>query len=95
MDEAALAHPDSWWWIKADGVDVVSGLGVSVSGRWSGDVDLGDGALDNLRQTFHTQIQLVKSMGVPNREAESLALEDLKEIQKITLEDIDFISQRN
>ena len=42
-------------------VDQVSGLGVSVSskcsGKWSGDVDLGDGALDSLRQTFDTQIR--------------------------------------
>ena len=26
------AAPDSWWWVKADSVDVVSGLEVSVRG---------------------------------------------------------------
>ncbi len=34
-------HPNEWWWTKADGADLVSGLGTSVKGIWSGDVDLG------------------------------------------------------
>lgn len=38
-------HPDSWWWVKADGVDLVPGLGESMRREWSGDVDLNDGSL--------------------------------------------------
>ena len=43
LDETARLHPNTWWWIKADGVDLVSGLGESVRGEWSGDVDLNNG----------------------------------------------------
>ena len=42
LDEAVRSHPDTWWWVKADGTDLVSGLGESVSGEWSGDIDLND-----------------------------------------------------
>ena len=47
LDEAAKLHPDTWWWVKADGVDLVCGLGESMRGIWSahGDVDLADGSL--------------------------------------------------
>ena len=45
LDQAASVHPDSSWWIKADGVDVLPGLGESMRMEWSGDVDLNDGAL--------------------------------------------------
>ena len=94
LDEAAKVHPESWWWIKADGVDVVSGLGVSVSGTWSGDVDLGDGALESLRERYQAQIQLVKSIGVHNRQADSIILKDLQDTEQIVLQDTDFISKR-
>ena len=42
LDEAANLFPNVNWWIKADGVDIVSGLGESVGGKWTGDVDLND-----------------------------------------------------
>ena len=94
MSVLVKVHPESWWWIKADGVDVVSGLGVSVSGTWSGDVDLGDGALESLRERYQAQIQLVKSIGVHNRQADSIILKDLQDTEQIVLQDTDFISKR-
>ena len=47
LDQASQAQPDVWWWIKADGCDVLPGLGESVSGIWSGDVDHNNGALQS------------------------------------------------
>ena len=44
MKEAFNSDPDVWLWIKGDGVDVVKGVGESVRGICSGDVDLNDGA---------------------------------------------------
>lgn len=44
LDEAVQSHPNAGWWVKkADGTDLVSGLGESIRGEWSGDVDLNDG----------------------------------------------------
>ena len=37
--------PEAMWWIKSDGVDVVSGLMESTKRVWNGDVDLGDGVV--------------------------------------------------
>lgn len=52
LDEAAIQHPDVWWWIMGDGCDVVSGLGESTRHIWSGDVDLADGKLQgNMMRT--------------------------------------------
>ena len=49
LEEAAHAHPNAWWWIKADGADLLSGLGESVKGEWSGDVDLNDSGFTEVR----------------------------------------------
>lgn len=40
------------WWLKADRVDVVSGICESVSSEWSGDVDLNDRDTENKSSTF-------------------------------------------
>jgi len=45
IERAATLSPNTWWWIKGDGVDVVKGLWESVKGQWAGDVDLNDGEL--------------------------------------------------
>ena len=52
LDEAAAFHPHSWWWVKADGVDVVEGLGESTRMEWSGDVDLDDGQLQQQYEAY-------------------------------------------
>ena len=44
LDEVVANAPKgTTWWIKGDACDVVSGLGESVKGEWSGDVDMSDG----------------------------------------------------
>ena len=52
LDEAHKVHPNSQWWIKADGCDLVSGLGESVQQVWSGDVDLADGKVQKMHDAY-------------------------------------------
>ena len=47
LDELVSLNPNAQWWIKGDGTDIVKGLCQSVSGQWSGDVDLDDGKLQH------------------------------------------------
>ena len=55
LDEAHRLLPTANWWVKADGVDVVSSLEESVEGEWHGDVDLADGALQKLRDEYKSR----------------------------------------
>lgn len=48
LDAAASAHPNSWFRVKADSVDIVAGLGESLRLQWSGVVDLNVGELSKL-----------------------------------------------
>lgn len=52
LDEAHQVCPNSQWWIKADGCDLVSGLGESVQQVWSGDVDLADGRMQKMHDAY-------------------------------------------
>ena len=42
--------PKGMWWIKADEFDVRMGLRESLNNEWSGNTDLGDGKLQELRK---------------------------------------------
>ena len=64
LDESVRAHPNTWWWIKADGVDLVSGLGESVTGVWSGDVDMGDGQLQAAYQLHQERLHFLSGLGL-------------------------------
>ena len=37
---AVKTDPDTRWWVKGDGVDVIKGLKESTRGEWSGDVEM-------------------------------------------------------
>ena len=39
------AHPNRRWYIKADAMDMKTGLRETMRGEWSGDCDLADGKL--------------------------------------------------
>jgi len=52
LDQAHAAHPRARWWLKADGVDIVTGLEESVRREWNGDVDLGNGELQALHKEY-------------------------------------------
>ena len=74
LDEAVRAHPNTWWWIKADGADLVSGLGDSVKGVWSGDVDLAD--------DHQNRIDFIHQLGQDNSTSSLEMTEDLIVIAK-------------
>ena len=63
LDEEAKAHPFTYWWLKADGADVVGGLCESVRGEWSGDIDLADGNLKRARNQYLGRIRLNDLIG--------------------------------
>ena len=62
LDDAYRSAPNTWWWVKADGVDVVKGLCESVRGVWSGDVDLNDGKLEQLVSEIYLILALMIAM---------------------------------
>ena len=62
MDEAVIHHPSEWWWLKADGCDLVECLGESVRGVWSGDVDHNDGDLQAQQATYEKRLQSIADM---------------------------------
>ena len=62
LDIACKLLPRSNWWIKADGVDVISSLEESVKLEWNGDVDLGDGAWQKLYEEYCHRLEVVKKL---------------------------------
>ena len=69
LDEAAKHHPNAWWWLKADGCDVVNGLAESMRGAWSGDVDLNDGELQQQHKAYQDRLARIECMKyTPDRE---------------------------
>ena len=89
LDKACQSHPNSWWWIKADACDVVSGLGMSVSGKWSGDANLNTEELETLYREHTDRLEFLKSIGLGDRE-ESL-MTNLVEVKQSIQVDIGFI----
>ena len=63
LDEAASCNPGTWWWLKADGCDIVKGLKESTKLYWSGDVDLVDGALQKQYKAYKQRLEETKEIG--------------------------------
>jgi len=55
-------HPIDWWWVKADGCDLISGLSESAKGIWTGDVDLNDGALEKQYIEYKTKLVTIENL---------------------------------
>lgn len=55
------------WWIKGDAVDLVAGLGESVKEEWTGDVDLGDGSLQEIFKGYQKRLQMISKIGLKER----------------------------
>lgn len=91
MDEAAEAHPDSFWWIKGDACDITKGLGESVTQKWSGDVDLDDGELQKQYNNYQQRLHFIKGIGLPPRHERPLIIVDLKLVKEQLKEDVAFI----
>lgn len=67
LDEATHILPDAVWWVKADGVDVVSGLSESSHMEWSGDVDLNNGSIEEMHQAYINRLKFIDNVGVGTR----------------------------
>ena len=82
---------DTWWWIKADGCDVVKGLWESTKGEWSGDVDLNDDHLQVLFHKFQEQLSWTKAIGLRERSNHEDIWCDFNTLMINTVYDLDFI----
>ena len=60
-------HPTARWWLKADGTDIQVGLRESMSNDWSGDVDWGNGDLQQKHKEYLEYVQFVRCMAVKQR----------------------------
>ena len=60
-----LCNPNGRFWLKIDGTDVKKGLMESQKRVWNGDLDLGDGSLQNLRQEYDNKVERIKQLQIP------------------------------
>ena len=84
IEKVASLNPDSWCWIKGDGVDVVKGLWESVKGEWA-DVDLNDGMLQLLYEKLQNQLQWVEGIGLDQRNSTEIITEGIPQIRQCFL----------
>lgn len=92
LDEASRTHPNSWWWVKADGCDLVEGFGESTKLDWSGDVNLNDGQLQKKYKHYRKRLDFISGVGLHKRRDVNTLLHDLGVCAKDIKEDICFIS---
>ena len=92
LDQAMAAFPASTnWWIKGDAVDLVAGLGESVKGEWSGDVDLGDGRLQEMFKEYQRRLQMIARIGLKDRRESSVIVADIKQEYALLGNDLEFL----
>ena len=63
---------------------MVSGLGESVSGEWSGDIDLNDGKLKQMYMAYRKRLDFISSI---NGEEEDIQL-----LRQQIVQDVDFVT---
>ena len=74
---------------------VVSGLGTSVSGIWSGDVNLGDGLLQQAYDSHKSRIEFLSKLGGTHEVNLRSELVEQLTLAKVQMtEDIDFVCSR-
>lgn len=66
----------------------MSGLGESVNGDWSGDVNMNEEALQLLRTEYVNKLEFVKSIGGDGRSVEA----DLDVLKNKITDDVEFIA---
>ena len=93
LDQAASIHPNSWWWVKADGVDLVSGLGESMRMEWSGDVDLNGGSLQQKYNAYIQRLDFIKGLGLDERSSQQQLLQDLHTLHQDLASDLSSIDK--
>ena len=62
VDQLQEANPNGRFWLKLDATDLKEALMESMKGVWNGDVDLGDGKLQELRDDYDGRVNLVISL---------------------------------
>lgn len=68
LDEASRTHPNAWWWVKADGCDLIEGLGESIRLDWSGDIDMNDGELQATYKSYRERLDFIGGLGIHRRD---------------------------
>jgi len=92
IDEAAkVSSNDSWWWLKADGCDVLKGLKESTKMEWSGDVDLADGSVQKQHDKYKQRLDRAGKVGL-NRAS---ATRELEEVLTNVKKDLEFLHSGN
>lgn len=89
LDDAARAHPDSWWWLKADGCDITKGLMESTKLQWSGDVDLNDGSLQKQYKAYRERLAFAAKLGLDGERTDVIG--QLTQVLADISDDLDFI----
>lgn len=89
----ANTPPGTSWWIKSDACDVVSGLGESVKGVWTGDIDLNNGKLQVLHKQYTDRRNSIISLGLPDPLDRTSVIADLSQEKSNLEEDLDFITK--
>ena len=64
LDQLKKANPDGRFWLKLEAADLNEALMESVSGVWNGDVDLGNGKLQELQRVYDSRVSLVSRLTV-------------------------------
>ena len=90
LNEAAKCHPNSWWWLKADGCDINTGLMESTRQQGSGDVDLNDGTQQAQYSAYMERLAYVEGIAVEQQHLE-LLVEQLHHVASELSDDLDFI----
>ena len=95
LDEAVKTLPNSSWWIKSDGVDVVSGLMESNRQEWYGDVDLADGVTQKQHQDYLDRLVVVDGLcrSLSDAHQRLLTCRDLRVVQSSLKDDGEFIDK--
>lgn len=62
FEELKEANPSGRFWLKLDATDLKEALMESMKGVWNGDVDLGDGKLQELRGKYDGRVNLVTGL---------------------------------
>ncbi|XP_065917202.1 uncharacterized protein [Dysidea avara] len=87
LDEAAKQNPDAWWWVKADGCDIIKGLKESSRLEWSGDVDLGDGFLQDKYSNYKERLKAAEKVGL----CDENVVQDLSGTLNAISKDLEFL----
>ena len=92
LDEAVRILPEATWWIKADGVDVVSGLRESVNLKWRGDADLNDGSVQKMHAAYLNRLDFISKIGLGDRRGYFQLQQDLTNLESELTDDLTFLS---